>query len=88
VCFLKYSIKEELIYISRFVSISYHFQASFGEFWQPGKDWKSEYQLVLLVVMFDLKNIFGVYHLGVVATTRHSRTNDLTTSKALSRAIK
>ena len=25
---------------------------------------------------------------GVVATTRHSRTNDLTTSKALSRAIK
>jgi len=25
---------------------------------------------------------------AVVATTRHSRTNDLTTSKALSRAIK
>ena len=25
---------------------------------------------------------------SVVATTRHSRTNDLTTSKALSRAIK
>jgi len=28
------------------------------------------------------------YKVSVVATTRHSRTNDLTTSKALSRAIK
>ena len=28
------------------------------------------------------------YIIGVVATTCHSRTNDLTTSKALSRAIK
>ena len=28
------------------------------------------------------------WKVSVVATTRHSRTNDLTTSKALSRAIK
>jgi len=44
--------------------------------------------------LFYPYNIFAVYFPGnslfliVVATTRHSRTNDLTTSKALSRAIK
>ena len=37
---------------------------------------------------FKLKKLERPMQVSVVATTHHSRTNDLTTSKALSRAIK
>jgi len=41
-----------------------------------------------LAMMLQLVEAITFDILGVVATTRHSRTNDLTMSKALSRAIK
>jgi len=47
---------------------------------------KQGFKLKRLERPMNMRNVDEL--LNVVATTRHSRTNDLTTSKALSRAIK
>ena len=88
------SFKVSLI-IPHHLSVIFNFMKTiallaFGIMYMAGKD--SMFPLPTILILRNTRVYVGFsdgYNvLFVVATTRHSRTNDLTTSKALSRAIK